>query len=134
MTRKLTAPLTREQADDILAGEWDFLWDTGQPLLRDFYRKARTRLLRPSVIVDYDREAYVFRDVRITFDSGLRTGHYSADLFDPDLHTIPVLPPGQVILEVKFDDALPDFIGRLLRPMPAARSAVSKYELCRRYQ
>lgn len=61
LTRKISAPLTRGQADAILAGDIWALYGSEEPLLRNFYLKARTRLLRPAVIVDYTREAYVFQ-------------------------------------------------------------------------
>lgn len=134
LTRKESAPLTREQADRLLAGDLWGLYDAGHPLLRSFYLKARTRLLRPTVLVDYIREAYLFEDVRITFDLNLHTGQYHTDLFDPDFPTIPVLPDDRVILEIKFDEALPYAVRQLLSPVSAARSAISKYALCRQFQ
>ena len=134
MTKKLSAPLTRAQADAILRGDFWDLYNSEHQLLRNFYLKARTRLLRPAVIVDYEREAYVFRDVRITFDHDLHSGHYSTDLFSRDILTLPVLPSDRVILEVKYDDALPYFVRQLLKTTPAARCAISKYELCRELQ
>lgn len=136
LTKKLSAPLTRVQVDHILDGDIWFLWDASReyPLLRNFYIKLRTRLLKPAVIVDYYREAYTFQDVRITFDMDLSSGQYHTDLFNPDIRTIPVFPSDRVILEVKFDDDLPDRVRELLKPVPATRSAVSKYELCRQFQ
>lgn len=134
MTRKESAPLTREQAERLLAGDFWDLYGAGPPLLNHFYLKCRTRLLRPVVLVDYIREAYVFQDVRITFDLNLHTGNYYTGLFDPDFPTIPVLPDDRVILEVKFDESLPFAVRQLLRPVSAARSAISKYELCRQFQ
>jgi len=134
LTRKKSAPLTREQADAILAGDiWPFL-NSEDPLLRHFYLMARTRLLRPAVIVDYTREAYVFRDVRITLDSGLHSGQYRTDLFSSEPFTLPVLPGDRLVLEVKYDDALPYTVRQLLRPLSASRCAISKYELCRGLQ
>ena len=134
LTRKRSAPLTREQADAILSGDIWALYSSEEPLLRNFYLKARTRLLRPTVIVDYVREAYVFRDVRITLDSGLHSGQYRTELFDADLFTLPVLPGDRLILEIKYDDALPYTVRQLLRPLSAVRCAISKYELCRATQ
>ncbi len=136
LTKKLSASLTRAQADRLLAGDIWFLYEAGesQPLLRNFYYKARTRLLRPAVMVDYYREAYTFLDVRITFDMNLATGNYRTDLFSPDIRTIPVFPADRMILEVKFDDDLPYSLRQLLRPVPATRCAISKYELCRQFQ
>lgn len=134
LTRKESAPLTRAQTEAILRGDlWEF-YDSDQPLLRSFYLKSRTRLLRPAVIVDYEREAYLYRDVRITFDMDLHSGNYSRNLFDPDFPTVPVFPDDRMILEVKFDEMLPDAVSRLLSGVPAARSAISKYALCRQFQ
>ena len=47
-------------------------------------------LLRPVVLVDYVREAYLHpaEEVRITFDKQLRTGLWSRDLFNPDVPTM----------------------------------------------
>lgn len=134
LVRKESVPLTRAQTDAVLKGDvWD-LYGSEPPLLRSFYLKYRTRALRPVVLVDYDREAYLFEDVRITFDLNLHTGQYSTRMFDPDFPTVPVLPDDRVILEVKFDRALPDAVFQLLRSVPAARSAISKYTLCRQFQ
>lgn len=84
--------------------------------------------------MDYYREAYIFQDVRLTFDMDLATGNYRTDLFSRDIRTIPVFPSDRVILEVKFDDDLPFSVRQLLRPIPATRCAISKYELCRQFQ
>ena len=134
MTRKLSAPLTREQVDQLLAGDIWWMWKSEHPLVRNFYLKLRTRLLRPAVIVDYFREAYIFEDVRITFDMDLRSGVYSHELFDKQLYTAPVFPSDRMVLEVKYDEALPYTVRQLLKTVPMARSAISKYELCRGLQ
>ena len=107
-----------------------------QPLLRDVYKQMRTRGLKPAVIVDYVREAYIHpaEHVRITFDKQLRTGLFSQDLFERWLPTINPLDDNSMILEVKYDNYLPDYIRRLLWSCNAQRSAISKYTLCRRFE
>lgn len=134
LTRKLSAPVTREQVERILRGDLWWMANDERPAMRKFYIHSRTAGLQPAVIVDYMREAYLYRDVRITFDMDLRSGLYRTDLFDPNIPTVPLFPGNRMILEVKFDDMLPDDIRRLLSPVPAVRSAISKYELCRRPQ
>jgi hypothetical protein len=72
-------------------------------------------------------------DVRITFDLKLRSGTSNLDLFDP---RVPVICPHDrnvEILEVKFNNYLPEHIRSLLRGTRAERSAISKYILCRRF-
>ena len=134
MTRKLSAPLTREQTERILRGDTWWMWESEHELIRNFYLKLRTRLLRPAVIVDYDREPYVFEDVRITFDMDLRGGVYSHDLFNTELFTVSAMPSDRMILEVKYDEQLPYAVKKLLGTVPITRSAISKYEWCRRQQ
>ncbi len=134
MTRKFSAPLTRGQADAILRGDVWWMHDSEHALIRDFYVKYRTRLLRPMVIVDYYREAYVFQDVRITFDRDIHSGRYHVDLFEQDLPSVPVFPSDRLVIEVKYDDALPYAVRQLLKTVSMSRSAISKYELCRKMQ
>ncbi len=134
MTRKLSAPLTREQVDRILNGDIWWMYEDEHPLIRNFYLKMRTRVLRPSVIVDYHREPYIFNDVRITFDMDIHSGRYSHDLFDNDLFTVPIVSGDRMVLEVKYDEKLPDSVRRLLGSVPMMRCAISKYELCRQVQ
>ena len=38
------------------------------------------------------------------------------------------------ILEIKFDNYLPDYITKLISGIPVERSAISKYVLCRRFE
>ena len=136
LIQKSSAQITRRLCEQILAGDPRGLQAASNPLLQDVYVQMRTRLLRPAVIVDYEREAYIHpaENVRITFDLKLRTGLHSHALFDSTIPTVNPLDPGLEILEVKFDNYLPDYIRALLDGIQADRSAVSKYVLCRRYE
>ena len=89
-------------------------------------------MLRPRVIVDYDREPWVLDagTVRITFDQQIRAATGSWDLFDRTLPTLPVLEPGELVMEVKFTEFLPQIIRSLLPPKAQELTAVSKYVLC----
>ena len=84
------------------------------------------------------REAYMHpaEEVRITFDKQLRTGLYSKELFDPYVPTIPPFDDNVIILEVKYNHALPTYIRDLLSSycQGALQSAISKYTWCRRYE
>ena len=130
---KESAPLTRIEYDGILRGEYVCLKDRTEVLVQDFYRALEFRQFQPRVIVDYTREAYVYEpgNVRITFDKELRAGISGIDLFDRNIVYQEILYPEQVILEVKYDDFLPDVIRQLLQPERLTRSAISKYVLCR---
>ncbi len=147
MTWKRSCRLSREQVDGLLAGNPEAILDeslkiaqTAQSksrlreanMLLQFYSEIRTRLLAPILLVDYERIPLVWPDgnVRITFDRHLATGIYRQDLWDPAAAVMPVLEPGQMILEVKYDHYLPDFIRSLLQLNGVAQMAVSKYVVC----
>ena len=136
LIQKSSTKITRRLCEQIISGDPRGLQTSSSPLLQDVYVQMRTKLLRPAVIVDYEREAYVHpaENVRITFDLKLRSGLHSHELFDPTIPTVCPLDPGLEILEVKFDNYLPDYIRALLDGIQADRSAVSKYVLCRRYE
>ena len=133
---KQSVSIPRELAEQLIAGDPDGLQRMRPPLLHDVYREMRTRLLRPAVIVDYVREAYIHQaeEVRITFDKQVRTGLYSVDMFNPQIPTYPVFDDPVEILEVKFDEFLPSYLQSILSGITAQRSAISKYTWCRRYE
>jgi hypothetical protein len=130
---KEAASISREEYDSIIQGNYELLSAKEHPLLKEFYSTLAHRAFRPIVIVDYFREAYVYEpgNVRITFDKRLTAGVNSIDLFDPNLVQVETLLPAQTIMEVKFDDFLPDNIRKMVQPERHARSAISKYVICR---
>ena len=136
LIQKSSVQITRRLCEQLISGNPAGLQRANSPLLRDVYVQMRTRLLRPAVIVDYAREAYLHpaENVRITFDLNLRSGLHSQDLFNAELPTVCPHDRDVEILEVKFDHYLPEHIAGLLRGVEAERSAVSKYVLCRRFE
>ena len=126
--------ITQRLAQQLMRGDATGLETIGRPLLTDVAVQMRTKLLRPAVIVEYDREAFTYpvEDVRVTIDKRVRTGLSNLDLFDPDLLTVEVMDRGTWVLEVKYNDYLPDHIAAIIG-VPAERSAISKYTLCRRF-
>lgn len=136
LIQKSSVQITRRLCEQIISGDPRGLQSASSPLLQDVYVQMRTRLLRPAVIVDYVREAYTHpaENVRITFDMNLRSGLHSFDLFNANIPTVSPLDDNTQILEVKFDNYLPDHLRGMLSGVEADRSAVSKYVLCRRFE
>lgn len=130
---KESATLTREEYNRIMDQDVSFLFASENKLLRDFYFEYTVNLLRPKVIVDYDREAYAAEegDVRITFDKLVRAGINTYDIFSPDLITITAIQPPVMIMEVKYNDFLPANIQLLLQNCGSQHAAASKYVMCR---
>lgn len=126
--------LSRGEYDAILAGDYDFLLSRPEPSGREIYALHHTRLLQPVVTVEYLREAYVAREgnVRITFDKEISASVGEHDIFADRYEVRRVLDPGIMVLEVKFDEYLPDAIFRILKTAMTDRCAVSKYVMCRK--
>ena len=129
---KEAAPLTRAEFECILAGDYGFLLHSPHRLCQEFYTECVCHVLRPRVIVDYDREPWIMEagTVRVTFDRGVRAAVGSWDIFDPTLPTLPVLEPDKLVLEVKFTEFLPQIVREILPPRAQELTAVSKYVLC----
>ena len=103
-------------------------------LFKKLYAKMNTSLLHPVTIVEYERCAFVERagNVRITFDKNIGASEYVDRFFEQDVYLRPVLPPGAHILEVKYDELLPEYIQKVLEIGSLQRTAFSKYTMARR--
>ena len=132
LCEKLSAPMTREQVRLLLAGETDWMEDA-DPLLQELRCKMNWGLA-PKTLVDYTRTAWVYApgNVRVTLDDHIRTGLHSRDFLDPDCVTIPAGEP-VTILEVKWDQFLPDIIRDAVWLEGRRAAAFSKYAACRIY-
>lgn len=130
---KFSATLENEEFYQILRHDYDFLLRKTSPLLQDYYIQCTSYGLRPRVIVDYDREAFILNEgnVRITFDHAVRASNNTFDILSHDLRAVPVFPPGELVLEVKYDDFLPNKVRGLLKLDSLQQIAVSKFVLCR---
>lgn len=135
LCQKRTAMLTNEQARRLLAGDTAWMPRADNALLAEFYAKLRYERLRPKTLVDYFREAYVFPygNVRVTFDSDVRTAVYATGLFDASLPTLAAGEKGLLLLEVKYDRFLPDIVRDIVQTNTRQSRAFSKYAACRIY-
>lgn len=129
--RKTSARVDEETARALQAGEYAPLLESGDPFLRAFYAEARATGLKPAVTVDYRRVPFLYRidNVRITVDSDVRAGS-PLGFFSSAPPPFGVLDPCTALLEVKTDDRLPVFLGRLLESVPRQPQSFSKYALC----
>lgn len=134
-TSKMSCQLTQQQAQILMEGKW--LPDLEkQPLvLRKLTLKMMLCHMHPVIIVDYDRFPFVYHNgnVRITLDTNVVSASKTDRFFDPQLPKRPVLPMGWQLLEVKFDEYLPDQIYRSLQLENLQQTPFSKYYVCRRY-
>lgn len=131
---KESTSITKEQVQSLLLGDYDWMIDTKIPLIQELYSKIMSQGLRPKTIVDYTREPFVFGpgNVRVTLDYDIRTGMQSIDFLNPDCVTVPAGDP-VTILEVKWDEFLPDLIRDAVQLPNCRTGAFSKYAACRMY-
>lgn len=134
MTHKDSCQLTMEQYVQIINGSY-IPKDTDDPLLRRFAMQLHTRMLRAKVIVAYERTPFVYvaGNVRITFDRNIGSTTNIAGFFDKNLSLRPIMDKGEHVLEVKYDEFLPDYLYQALNLANLRQSAFSKYALCRKY-
>lgn len=135
MTRKTSCPLTREQAQQLMESLPLSFDDISNPTLRKFVILMMQRQMYPSIIVEYQRAAYIFPtgNVRVTFDTNLVSSCDFANFFNPSVFCRSVLPVGYHLMEVKFDQFCPDFIFQSLQLNQLQQTTFSKYFLCRKY-
>lgn len=102
-------------------------------LLEEFLSEVKLKGLIPSIIVEYNRVAFIYpvSEVRITFDSNIKSGLYNYDLFDDKSPTYRVIENDKQVMEVKYNEVLPLHIANILCSVPSVREAVSKFAICR---
>lgn len=128
---KASMTVSKETADAMMQCDFSSLPGYRNPLSDSLYAMALSEGLRPVVVVDYVRKAYTFPlgHTRITFDSELQAGSPEIPIWAPE-GGFDVLGE-DTILEIKFNQYLPEHISRLLSSVPAPRTALSKYVMCR---
>lgn len=130
---KRSLRLSREAASALARGEYAPLLDCRAPLADECYALITMRCYRPKAIIEYRREAYVVpkNDTRITFDREIHATESSAGIFDPALCLYPVMEQGQVVLEVKYNGFLVEYVRELVGQCERAQTSASKYAMGR---
>ncbi len=133
-TAKESVLLSLKEYQDILEGNTEFLIQRKEPLCHELYSLIKTRLLKPKVIVEYEREAYVVEEgnVRLTFDKQLRSSINGLDIFDPEVIYSAALSDDIMVFEIKYDSFIPKYIRKLINEQSMQRYAVSKYIICKK--
>lgn len=132
LTSKDQTIINKELCENIINNTVHII-KTNDNLLKEFLVDMNIKVLRPSVIVDYYRLAFTYpvSDVRITFDYNISSGKYNYDLFNYDENTYKVIDDNTIVLEVKYNEILPEIIALILDTVPTFRSAYSKFAECR---
>lgn len=131
---KELALLTVEQAKQIANGDIRWMAESTDEVILGFYSRIRNEGLKAKVIVDYTREPFVFvpGNVRVTLDYNIRTALRCTDFLNTNCTTVPV-SDSSCILEVKWDNFLPDVVRDMVQLGDRHSTAFSKYAACRMY-
>ncbi|MBE5998682.1 MAG: polyphosphate polymerase domain-containing protein [Lachnospiraceae bacterium] len=135
MIQKKSCRITRDQYERMARLEPVPIGPENPPLLNRMLLQQRTQLMQPKVIVQYLRRPFVCDEgnVRVTFDMNITSSQSFDRFFEKDIWERPVLPKGQHLLEVKFDEYLPDYIYHAIQMTNMRLETFSKYYLCRQY-
>ena len=134
-TLKTSCIITKEQCETFMRGQYERESVGKSAVLNKLMLGILTRRMKPKIVVEYDRIPYIYKDgnVRVTFDTNISSSINVAGFLNGDVEKRPVMPKGQQLMEVKFDEFLPDFIYRALQLESLQQTAYSKYYLCRKF-
>lgn len=135
LTFKSKCKTSKEEFEKMRIGDIEWMKEDERELIRDLYMEMTQYQLKPMTVVDYQREAYIYLygNVRITFDSKVQSSIRNTDMFNKHLPMVDVLEPTEVILEVKYDEYLPEIIRSMMQGINTRHEAYSKYQLSRMY-
>lgn len=129
LCNKQSAIVTYPQCQRILQGDIDWMLESKEPLIIELYHKMKSQLLKPKTIISYVRQAFFYPagNVRITLDRELKTGGYCTDFLSPNALKLSIQHPQTMILEVKYDEFLPELIQDIIQLQNRRHTAFSKY-------
>ena len=84
-------------------------------------------------MIEYQRKAFVAKEnsTRVTLDSNVRVSESHFDLFDEHPALYPAMSPFHVIMEVKYQGFLLDYIQDIINQVQGTEVAVGKYMMSR---
>ena len=124
---KRRIPIPQDQAMACIDGRRP--WQNSQIGRELAYTMDFYQALRPAVFLSYERDSFrgvEDEELRITFDSEIRYRQEELTL-DSDTWGIPILPPGQVLMELKVAGGLPLWMAHVLSEQGIFKTSFSKY-------
>lgn len=128
--QKTSCKLTGQQVAELLGLQDKCTDECEEELLTQMRMLMAGEGYEPVVTVDYVREAYVhpLSDLRITFDKELAWGPVE-DCLEHERYLANIYGD-HVILEVKYNEYLPEHISAILSSVGPVQTAASKYVAC----
>ena len=133
---KYDAVIKEAECRRLLNNDLSWMKEHEDGLVQELYAKMQYQRLRPKVLVSYIREPYIYPagNVRITFDSMIRTSLYTGEFLTEYVRDISATDtPQDMFLEVKYDAFMPAIIQDIIQTKAIRQQAFSKYGACRRF-
>lgn len=128
LTNKTCVRIDRQILNNILNNKIK-VEEKNDKLLNEFIVKIKKDLLRPIICIEYDRIPFIYKlgNVRITLDYNIRYTNKYNDLFNSEKR---VYYLKNKILEVKYNELIPDFIRYRLELNHLEQVSFSKFNNC----
>ena len=128
---KESCRVTAEECKKIIDGDIEFMKMSSSALMRELYAKMIYQLLRPRCIVAYTRECFIYPpgNVRVTIDMNICGSNNIKEFLNPDLPFLQTYHGS--VLEVKWDEFLPQIIRDSVQVRSRRSAAFSKYAAVR---
>ena len=132
-TKKIYCQISKDLCDKLLSGKRLNYNECNNQVLRKLYLEQNMNNFVPKIIVEYDRLVFVDKigNVRITFDTNIRASKNLNCFYESNIYARPILDENVDILEVKYDELLPDYIMKTLNTKKLRKISFSKYYLSR---
>lgn len=125
LTNKQDTVINKEMFDNILSGNVR-VSKYNNKLLNEFIIAMKTQLLKPVICIEYNRIPYIYRvdNVRITLDYNIRYTNKMNDLFNKNKRMYHLKDK---VLEIKYNELIPDFIFKKLNINYLNNTSFSKF-------
>ena len=130
---KRSLRISREDVRRMIDGDYSPLLKYPEKFALECYGLMQCQCYRPRTIVQYNRKAFIAKEnkIRVTFDNNIVSTESCFDLFSHHLNMNPVLDKYDVVMEVKFNGFLLEYIRQMLNSIDKSELSVSKYCLAR---
>ena len=130
---KEVSVLSKAVCIDYMDGKAGNLANSCSKQERALYIKIKLKGMQPVCIVEYERSAWVEPkgNVRITFDKNISGSSKVEHFLDKRIMSVPLLPKGISILEIKYDALFPQYLYEALNIGTLQRCSFSKYYYAR---
>ena len=129
LQNKISLWITKEEAKELINGNFKVLYNYfDNEDAKYIYTTMTLGCYRPKVLIEYKRIAYTFKefDTRLTFDFDIKSSESNFNLFDEKINYLNVFNDN-IILEVKFNGKLMNFISKILNEYNLKNISYSKY-------